>query len=653
MYKVFATFTLTLAMLSGVMATDSQGATTPDRPTAVDTEAATNAEVLIEHTSIPGHDGTPLEAWIARPAAATGPMPIVLHSSPYLGACYPDDPTRCRPLPTDEVWFSEDLPPNAYPFTQMGVAPIRLIREGYALAYVSVRGTAGSGGCLDLFGEDEQKDQVAIVNHLRDQAWSTGSIGMVGVSYSAGTAMEAAVRAPDGLKAVVISGLVTNLYEMLATPQGAAGTIGQDYIKISGLAGGPVRSLGQDDQVGRTPDQARLIAWREANCTRHLETLALHARNDRGSSYFNERNLLDDLDQVEAAMLLAHGFQDSDTGLAHMTQENPVWGQLPPHVPARMLEGQWNHCFPQPGLPLCHPGGNINFDSSWEEQTWEEILIGWLDHYVKGTGPAPRSNVVDFQDDTGQWHSAKEWPVKHSEQALFFGGEKLAPLVDPGSRTFRSAPNPMNSWDGGKNVLARQNGIESPFHPYAALCGEPVTSSAGNAGLAYISDPLTEDSVIAGNPVAHLRISSDLPGGLVTIKLLDLAPDWKCGSALEGEPGERPYHPISGVRVVTQGAADLRFNEGNFVARPFPVGVPTDVRIDLNDIAMTIPAGHMLAATISYGETHSEYSSHGFYPQVTVHEGPDASQLVLPVIEGDLGGVKPKGNYLPRPFLGS
>ncbi|HJQ92648.1 MAG TPA: hypothetical protein VJ874_00010 [Candidatus Thermoplasmatota archaeon] len=37
-----------------------------------------------------------------------------------------------------------------------------------------------------------------------------------------------------------------------------------------------------------------------------------------------------------------------------------------------------------------------------------------------------------------------------------------------------------------------------------------------------------------------------------------------------------------------------------------------------------------------------------YVPLLTVHEG---SELVLPVVEGTLGGATPVGPYPPRPFV--
>lgn len=44
-----------------------------------------------------------------------------------------------------------------------------------------------------------------------------------------------------------------------------------------------------------------------------------------------------------------------------------------------------------------------------------------------------------------------------------------------------------------------------------------------------------------------------------------------------------------------------------------------------------------------------------YSPDITVHADPgrESSHLVIPVVEGSLGGKRPKLDYPPRPFLPS
>ncbi|MBW3547817.1 MAG: CocE/NonD family hydrolase, partial [Actinobacteria bacterium] len=89
------------------------------------------------------------------------------------------------------------------------------------------------GGCIDWFGPDEQKDQAAIVEWLAERPWSSGRVAMGGRSYMAGTAFEAAIEQTPSLKTVVVGGLMTDLYTLVHSPQGAASTAGQQSSRSS------------------------------------------------------------------------------------------------------------------------------------------------------------------------------------------------------------------------------------------------------------------------------------------------------------------------------------------------------------------------------------------------------------------------------------
>lgn len=67
--------------------------------------------------------------------------------------------------------------------------------RGYAYVWQSVRGTAGSEGVFYPY-VDEARDGVATTAWIAEQAWSDGSVGTLGGSYLAFTALAAAVDNP-------------------------------------------------------------------------------------------------------------------------------------------------------------------------------------------------------------------------------------------------------------------------------------------------------------------------------------------------------------------------------------------------------------------------------------------------------------------------
>lgn len=520
-------------------------------------------------------------------------VPVVLWAHPYFGQTYPDA-------------ASPDLRDGSY-----GLPVARLVEEGYAVAAFNVRGSGASTGCFEMFGPNEADDLALLVEWLAAQEWSNGRVGMAGLSYHGTTPWMAAVRQPPALKTIVVAGMVSDLYTFYHTPQGAAFTIGPAFqaafdalVSLAPPAVGLARG-------GAAPDPTVVPGRACPEVARTVAALAQGgATDERDADYWTARRLIDGFPNVTAAVYLTHGLQDQ-WGSGHQQQEDAVWATLP-NAPKRMLVGQWAHEFPD----------RNTFRPDYAVTDWEDRLVAWLDHWLKGTGEAPALGVVEYQDSTGAWRESAAWPpVEAREEALHLAGGTLSPVPGGAATTFRSVPDPLHAERGAAG---------------AGGAPGPVCAPATHAAL-LATEPLAEDVVLAGNPFALLRVTSDQPGGLLTLTLLDLAPDFAC---VGGTP--------RGARALVQGAADLRFHAGGYAGRGFPVGTPTDVRIDVTNLAEVVPAGHRLAVLVSHGDPALR-ASQPYAPTLTLD--PDASHVVLPVVEGTLGGAPPMTAYPPRPFV--
>ncbi len=87
------------------------------------------------------------------------------------------------------------------------------VPRGYVHVIANCRGTSGSGGTFGFFDSQERHDMHDLVEWAAQQAWSDGNVGMIGISYFAGTQMEAAVERPPHLKAIMPIAGTFDLYE--------------------------------------------------------------------------------------------------------------------------------------------------------------------------------------------------------------------------------------------------------------------------------------------------------------------------------------------------------------------------------------------------------------------------------------------------------
>lgn len=566
-------------------------------------------------------DGTPLEGWVGLPALPDGVRaPVALHSSPYLGVCTRRIPP-CRPgAGTDEFW-AED--PGPYVKRTWGVAPLELVRRGYATAFFSLRGTGGSGGCGDLSGPAEQRDQAALVAWAAAQPWSNGRVGMGGNSWPGTTPWEAAIQAPEGLKTIVTTGIVSDLYTYHYTPQGALWPAVATLDKLLFVETSLVPHAGEGHQT--VIEQGPRAV--ERSCPSRIAAEAESNRGEfndvRDASVWVPRRFIDRFPDVTAAVLLAHGFQDL-TG--HAFQDSAVWATTT-QAPKWQITGQWGHGPPFAEEPALTP--------QWVRENWAPTLFGWLDYWLKGVGEPPALGRVDYQDSTGAWRTSAAWPpVEARDESLYLTGVDASPEPADGDRSFVAVRSTLNDHSGAEEV-----GV--PDAAWSAICRE-ASGIPVDTGLAYVSAPVTDRTVIAGNPFAYLTLSSDRPGGVFAVHLLRVPASMSCGD------------PSMSLDWLATGAADLRFHDGRYVGRDFPTGEPTPVRVDIYDIAEVLDPGDRIAVLVSGDEDWYGHAGQPQYaPTITVHADPTitASQVVLPVVEGTLGGQPRPVAYPPRPFI--
>jgi hypothetical protein len=525
----------------------------------------------VRHVQMSSYDATRMDGWLHMPTGARPErVPTVLMTGPYWGESTTSNPTV--PTGADRAGMLRWIPIQ------------RLVDEGFAVAVFNVRGTGNSGGCFDFWGAREERDQEVLVNWLAAQPWSNGRVGMIGLSYMAATAVEAAVRAPKALKAIVVTGTMNNVTWLNQTPQGAVEPDLPAYhlafpatVTHPAVGGGAAHAA---EGLPVTPERlCPEVARHAAMSSRELATV------DRDAAYYAERDRRARLRNVKAAVAIGHGFLDNT---AHLWQEDHLWELLPKGLPKWQIEGQWGHDWP--GL----------FGQATPSR-WENDVVEWFEHYLDG-GPAPRRlGKVDYQDMSGAWHASTAWPpAGATDTPLHLTAGGLTKSPGGPATTVRSIPTYVGHDDSEVNFGA------GPDQP---VCEDGLREL-------YATEPLAHDLLIAGNPTAELRITSDSDSGLIGLHVYDLGPDFGC---------DGPVHRGS-LRLLSFGAADLRFHAGNHEPIPFPVGTAQTIRLDLSNQAALVAKGHRLAVSVSYPRDRT-----GRYAPATFTIDP-ASSVTLPVV---------------------
>ncbi|MDQ1688676.1 MAG: uncharacterized protein QOK42_1651 [Frankiaceae bacterium] len=567
----------------------------------------------IEHVVFHAADGTKLDGAVRRPIVPAGvKVPIVLESSPYFGTA--DNSVDTYDTATDATYFHPGL----------------FVSRGFAVARFNVRGTGESGGCLELFGKNEQRDQALIVQKLAAMPWSNGRVAMIGISYPGTTPLEAAVEQAPALKTIIPEGPISAAWQGLdATPNGASVTGGSllagVYFGIGSAP--PVVSNPQMDQT--TPAPVLPVERMCPTVLRHLQAaLDLGLKADRDGPFWQERDLSRRFGKVRAAVLWGQNYDDDE-----YFSDDVVWQQFT-RAPKRQIASPGLHTTPEA-----------------QDPTFVSYALGWLDFWLKGLGPVPaglgtvRWQSADVIEPThlmaevgdsgisGAWHQSAAWPPPESRrEALYLSAGTLATSPGKANTPLLALPRP----DG---ITASTFGPGGYTYPKVYLCADTSTPGAASFGRV-----LSSELVIAGNPVAMLAMDSDQPQGMVTVDLLDVAPEVCSPIPHADTPGA--------TKLITFGAADLRFLHGNFLAQPFATGTTKQVRVDLHSVAQKVPAGHRLVVLVR-GQNPVNYMAAGVPANLVLHGdlGVGSSQITLPLYNGTLGGQEPKVRYPARPFL--
>ncbi|MFI4983372.1 MAG: CocE/NonD family hydrolase, partial [Nevskiales bacterium] len=272
-----------------------------------------NAVTVQENIWIAMADGRRLAARLWLPdSAATHPAPCVLEYIPYRKR----DQTRPRDEPIHS-WLSA---------------------RGYACLRVDMHGSGDSDGLLrQEFQKQEQDDALELLDWITAQPWCNGKVAMLGKSWGAFSAMQAALRQPPALKAIIPVCGGENRYDQSLHFTGGAFLNEQlwwtDIMQMFNM---------------RPPDPAISGPDWEAKWRARLDDaepwIGEWLKHQRRDEFWRHGSVSDDYGAVRCAVFAVGGWAD----------------YLSRSVPRLMaglsgmrfgLVGPWGHHYPQDGIP--------------------------------------------------------------------------------------------------------------------------------------------------------------------------------------------------------------------------------------------------------------------------------------------------------------
>ncbi len=193
----------------------------------VDVYAAQPTALVIDNdVAVPTRDGTILRANVYRPPG-DGPFAALLCAHPYGKDNLPTK-KRCGRGYSVSIQYRLLRQPTRPRFSDLtgweAPDPVWWTEHGFAVVNCDLRGAGRSDGVCALLSDQEGEDVYDLVEWAAAQPWSTGAVGMIGVSYLAISQSKTAALRPPHLAAIVPWEGFTDAYRDFARTGGVRET---------------------------------------------------------------------------------------------------------------------------------------------------------------------------------------------------------------------------------------------------------------------------------------------------------------------------------------------------------------------------------------------------------------------------------------------
>lgn len=520
-------------------------------------------QVVAEHnTPIEMRDGTRLRADVYRPAVG-GPFPVLLIRNPY----------------------GEQM--------MRALAPVvPAIEAGFAVVIQHCRGTGTSDGEFVPF-ENEAEDGVDTVEWCARQPWSNGDVGMYGASYLGMVQLAAATQAPAALKGLVTIVTPADYHGGLAYRQGAfqfGQTLGWHSLKSGQTLA--YRAAAGQDVSGDMPALLKLVAnpaagyahlpLRDAPAvSRILPNWRDWLDHEERDDYWTSLSYRDSRDRATAPALHVGGWFDLFLGgtLDNFTTLSRRAATEHARRGQRLIVGPWTH------IDRTGAAGELHFGMLASEQAiqLEQLQLHFLRRAVQPNGEEPAgARVKLFVMGDNLWRDEADWPLARTQWTPWYlhADGSLSPSAPRGEATpsnYAHDPSDPVPTVGGPTLI---NG--GPDGGIAWMPG-PRDQRAVEARpdvLTFTSTELTEDLEVTGPVTVTLHAATSAADTDFTAKLVDVWPD---GRALS----------------VVDGIVRARYRDGSGRAKPITPGKVYEYTIDLLATSQVFKAGHRIRIDVA------------------------------------------------------
>ena len=426
------------------------------------------------------------------------------------------------------------------------------LEHGYLVVRVDMRGTGNSEGITIPYeySDIELDDGEEVIDWLSQQEWSTGSVGMFGISWGGFNSIQMAMRNPPALKAFVALMATEYLYQEDVHYMDGIMVAGDSWMMSNDLY----------NSLPGAPDFKMDEEWLR-NRFNVEPSVYTYMRQQRDGAFWDRASARGQYEKIRVPGYHIGGWYDGYRNSLPRMLENV-------QTPVKAMIGPWDHYFPHNAWPK-------------PQIEWRHEAVRWFDQWLKGedTGilkePAFAVYVrnyhppdPDLDQVHGYWRWEDGWPIERIENHSWYTHDDHSLSSEPaGNATHSMTYKPSIGLEGG-----------GPTMWWGSIA--PDQKPMDEYSLVYDSEILDAPLEILGRPIARLRVSANATRANWVVRVSDVAPDGQVtqvvGAAFNGTH-----------RISAREPSDI------------VPGEEFDLNIDLHFTSWVFPKGHRIRIAVS------------------------------------------------------
>jgi putative CocE/NonD family hydrolase len=547
---------------------------TPEQDAKYLKDNYTKAEYMV-----PMRDGVKLFTQVYTPKDNSAKHPFIICRTPY----------SCNPYGVDKL--PNRIGPNRF-----------MLRDNYIVVYQDVRGRwASEGTFLDMTPQlvvkknktdiDESSDTYDTIDWLvKNVKNNNGKAGQWGISYPGFYTSAGALSEHPALKASSPQAPIADLRRDDAFHNGAfmlAANFGfytffQEHTKPTKTYGAPLFEMENPDGYQFYLNMGALKNAEDVYYKKRNKYFSENFENPDYNDHWKKRNLLPHLKNIKHAVMVVGGWYDAEdlygTFKTYQTIE-----KLNPGIQNSVVIGPWVHggWAGKDGNSL----GDVSFGQKTAPFYQETIEAQFFKHYLiddKLVLNLPEATL--FNTGTNQWRQFDTYPPKNlkTKQLYFHANGKLSfekPATDNSFSEFLSDPvHPV------PYSAAIDNGVVQSY-----MVEDQRFASQRPDVLTYQTEVLTEETTLAGNSMAMLKVAVTGTDADWVVKIIDVYPNDAPNDPNNPEVVYGGYQQLVRSEIIRG-----KYRNNASTPEPFIPNQITDVSLELQDILHTFKKGHRI-----------------------------------------------------------